>query len=104
MRAIKEYLTEKYKVTNFDVVLHIRKVDEGSLDTEGDIFIFPYGVIVTWGLTRESELEFSKTLLPFLGEHLGAIDDDYFSIIELLKDDQCIKKYVEETNGYLIVE
>lgn len=42
---------------------------------------------------------FMETALEF-----GAIDDDYFSIIELLQDDQCIKKYVEEKNGYLIVE
>lgn len=35
---------------------------------------------------------------------LWAIDGDYFSSIELRQDGQCIKKYVEERNGYLIVE
>ncbi len=79
MRALKEYLTEKYKVTSFDVVLHIRKTGPAISDAEGDIFIFPYGVIVTWGLTKELEIEFSKSLLPFLDEHLGAIDDDLYT-------------------------
>jgi len=33
-----------------------------------------------------------------------AIDTDYFSIIELHQNDQCIHKYVEKRNGYLIIE
>jgi uncharacterized Rmd1/YagE family protein len=76
---VKDYLTEQYKITNFDAVLHIRKVETAIPETEGDIFIFPYGVIVIWGLTKEAETEFSKSLLPFLGEHLGAIDDDLYT-------------------------
>ena len=42
---------------------------------------------------------FQETALEF-----AAIDADYFSIIELHQDGECIKKYVEERNGYLIVE
>jgi uncharacterized Rmd1/YagE family protein len=79
MRILKEYLTERYKVINFDTVLHVRKTSPAILDTEGDVFIFPYGVIVTWGLTKELETEFSKSLIPFLDEHLGAIDDDLYT-------------------------
>ena len=79
MRMLKEYLTERYKVTNFDTVLHVRKTSPIVVDTEGDVFIFPYGVIVSWGLTKELEIEFSKSLLPFLDEHLGAMDDDLYT-------------------------
>lgn len=42
---------------------------------------------------------FMETKLEF-----GAIDADYFSIIEMRQDGQCIQKYVEERNGYLIIE
>jgi uncharacterized Rmd1/YagE family protein len=79
MKALKEHLIEKYKVTNFDLVLHIRRTSSINLSIEEDIFIFPYGVIVTWGLTKEIEAEFSKSLLPFLDEHLGAMDDDLYT-------------------------
>ena len=79
MKAIKESLLEKHKVTKFDKVLHIRKIDPAVDETEGDIFIFPYGVIVTWGLTKELEEEFVKSLTPFLDEHLGAVDDDLYT-------------------------
>ena len=30
--------------------------------------------------------------------------EDYYSIIEWRQDDQCIQKYVEKRNGYLIIE
>lgn len=57
------------------------------------------------GIIGEKKIEpggysiFMESWLKF-----GAIDDDYFSIIEVRHDDQCINKYVEETNGYLIIE
>lgn len=79
MRALKEFLLERYKITNYEIVLHIRMIHPLVLEDEGDIFIFPYGAIVTWGLTKELEMEFAKSLLPFLDEHLGAIDDDYYT-------------------------
>lgn len=79
LRILKEYLLESYKVTYFDTVLHIKKTSPLVAELEGDIFIFPYGVIVTWGLTKELEGEFVKSLLPFLDEHLGAVDDDLYT-------------------------
>lgn len=44
MRILKEHLAANYKITNFDGVLHVRKAGAVILETEGDIFIFPYGV------------------------------------------------------------
>lgn len=79
VRKLKEHLTASHKTTNFEGVLHIRKESAVILETEGDIFIFPYGVIVTWGLTKELESEFAKSLHPFLAEHLGAVDDDLYT-------------------------
>lgn len=32
------------------------------------------------------------------------IDEDFFSIIEVRKDGQCLKKYAESINGYLLLE
>jgi uncharacterized Rmd1/YagE family protein len=79
IRAIKDHLALTHKVTNFDSVLHIRKTGPNILEAEGDVFIFAYGVIVTWGLTKELELEVMQAFLPFVDEHLGAVDDDLYT-------------------------
>jgi hypothetical protein len=32
------------------------------------------------------------------------IDDDFYSVIEIRRDGNCVQKYAEETNGYLLIE
>lgn len=82
------YRNERFLITNMSEK-QIHLLVKNSLgEIIGEKKIKPGGYII-----------FMETWLEF-----GAIDDDYFTIIELLQNDQCIKKYVEEKNGYLIVE
>ena len=32
------------------------------------------------------------------------INDDFYSMIEIRKDSHCIQKYIEQSNGYLLIE
>ena len=82
------YNNERFLITNMsEKQIHLL-VKNSIGEIIGELKIKPG----EYSIFMETELEF------------GAIDDDYFSIIELRQDDQCIKKYVEEKNGYLIVE
>jgi hypothetical protein len=53
-------------------------------------------------LIGERKLDPGKYLI-FQEPSIG-IDADYFSTIECREDDQCIQKYAEERNGYLLIE
>ena len=82
------YRNERFLVSNMsEKQIHLL-VKNSSGETIGEQDIGPGGYAI-----------FMETWLEF-----GAIDDDFFSIVELYQDGQCITKYVEETNGYLIVE
>ncbi len=77
---IREYIEEKYTTTILDGVYHIRYKHPDILINEGDIFIFPYGAMVTWGLTEELERKFIIECNAFLADlKLGSVDDDVFT-------------------------
>jgi len=61
----------------FRNVAHVQ-LKEGSLNT-GDIFYFPYGSVVCWGLTEAEEKVILKSLKEFEKEHLGKIELDEFT-------------------------
>ena len=70
---------KQYKITKFDGAWHVRKIEDQISPEEGDIFLFPYGAIVTWGLTEVIEKQLCKELEKFLHEKLGSIDDDLYT-------------------------
>ncbi len=59
--ALKEALAEHEKVAIYRDVLHLMKFG-------GDIFIFPYGAAVTWGISHDDTLWLLDILGPFLEE------------------------------------
>ena len=82
------YRNERFLVSNMsERQIHLL-VKKGSGETIGEMDIGVGGYAI-----------FMETWLEF-----GAIDDDFFSIVELYQDGQCITKFVEETNGYIIIE
>ena len=82
------YRNERFLITNMsEKQIHLL-VKNSKGETIGEMKIEPG----EYSIFQETALQ------------LWAIDGDYFSIIELHQDDQCIKKYVEERNGYIIVE
>jgi hypothetical protein len=82
------YRNERFLISNMSEKQAYLFLRNSKGDIVGELEINPGGYAI-----------FMETWLEF-----AAIDDDYFSVIELYQDGQCIKKYVEERNGYLIVE
>lgn len=80
---LTSYLKSAYSVTRFREVLHIR-VDlpassAGSQSgQEGDVFFFPFGTIVCWGLGEEQERKMLQQIHPFEQQHLEVMEDDVF--------------------------
>jgi uncharacterized Rmd1/YagE family protein len=54
--------SEGYEPKFYDDVIHIRKRTE---ETEGDIFFFPYGCLILWGLTEEEDALILQLLDPY---------------------------------------
>lgn len=78
------YLKDTYTVSRFREVLHIRKGVKHHPETgekEGNIFFFPFGAIVCWGLEESEERKLLKELKPFEVQHLDSIEEDVFSYV-----------------------
>jgi uncharacterized Rmd1/YagE family protein len=63
------FRTQGYNVKQYRKVLHISYAPK-----EGDIFIFSYGCLITWGLTRNEEKRLLEQLKPFAINSLSAIE------------------------------
>lgn len=65
--------SEGYEPKFYDDVIHIRKsVGEG----EGDIFFFPYGCTITWGLSEEEDTSVLEELGPHQDKSLNVPTQD----------------------------
>jgi len=80
------YLRTNYGLHRFREVLYIRypldehvDVDEGETPKEGDVFIFPYGAIVCWGMRDDLERRLLHELKPFEVQPVDIVEDDIFS-------------------------
>ncbi|MBM3633363.1 MAG: RMD1 family protein [Alphaproteobacteria bacterium] len=63
---LAKYLREEGREPKFyDNVVHIRKENEN--ETFGDVFIFPYGCAIFWGLEEEEEHVILSELRPYVG-------------------------------------
>lgn len=79
IKSLYQYLSDNYNLKKFDDILHIN-IDDKDIDKdEGDVFIFSYGTIVCWGLTKDIEDKICRILEKFLGSKLGEVDDDLYS-------------------------
>ena len=56
-------------------MIHLQLTAENIAKDEGNIFIFPYGAVVIWGLSEEKELEFCKKIRPFLAALSSSLCD-----------------------------
>lgn len=69
------YLRTHYGVNRFREVLHIHYPS-----AESDVFLFPYGAIVCWGMRDDLERRLLQELRPFeVQQDLDIIEDDIFS-------------------------
>ena len=68
--ALKNHLVESRRATFYRDALH--------LEEEGDVFLFPYGVMVFWGLELDSEKRLMDEIGPFCIEPLAQPVSDTF--------------------------
>ena len=75
------YLRAKYNVVRFREVLHVQMPSIESQDgsKEGDVFFFPYGALVCWGLDEKQEQTLLSQIREFESQHVEQIEDDIFS-------------------------
>ena len=69
-------LQKVFECQEFDDVIHARFHDDSS-----DIFIFPYGAVVLWGISEEEELRILNKLQDFENTSLGQIEEDEFDYV-----------------------
>src|SRR5215831_2416669 len=74
MNGLLNYLKVQYSVTRFRDVLHIPY----NPDTDSDVFFFPYGAIVCWGLDPHLERDLLHIVRRFELESVDPIEDDVF--------------------------
>lgn len=70
-------MKSRFDVTLFRDVLHV-KIPEG--DQSGDVYYFPYGSLVTWGLSKEKSLEMIGFVKHLDHNPLDDIECDEFAI------------------------
>lgn len=78
------YLRTNYGLHRYREVLYIRypldeHIDEGESPKEGDVFIFPYGAVVCWGMRDDLERRLLQELKAFEIQPVDIIEDDIFS-------------------------
>ncbi|MFN4173975.1 MAG: RMD1 family protein [Parachlamydiaceae bacterium] len=75
IKPLAEYLRNQYKINQFRDVIVV------ELEKSGDIFIFSYGVIVSWGLSRDRALQFIEEIKPYENNRCSTIETDEFTYI-----------------------
>lgn len=77
-KPLFETLKQKYKTTLYREVVH---TEIRGLAVEGDLFVFPYGASVFWGISKERSLEILEDLKPFEVERSDEVETDEFTYI-----------------------
>ena len=78
--GLTSYLKDVYPTARYREVVHI-ELKEDSLHnhpTSGDVFFFPFGALVTWGLDEVSERQIRDKIRPFEIQSLDIVEQDIF--------------------------
>ena len=81
VKQIVTLLSKDYQISELEEgVIHVTtRADINNTDSTGEVFIFPYGAVVFWGVAESLERELIRVLEGCWMERLGAEDDDVFS-------------------------
>lgn len=79
IKPLYEYLKNQYKVSIYRDTLHVEVPFSG--ENVGDVFYFPYGAIVCWGLSKEQCHIYLKEAKPFEQGTIEDIETDEFTFI-----------------------
>lgn len=75
LKALYEHFKSQLETTKVRDVVHVKaKAQEGS----GDIFFFPYGALVSWGLSKERLLEILEEIKQFEHSRMETREEDDF--------------------------
>lgn len=78
IKPFYEAIRSRYKTTAYRDVVHVEKpIDNG----QADVFFFPYGVAVFWGMPRNEALLFLDEIKGFETDTLEDIETDEFTYI-----------------------
>ncbi|MCB1119825.1 MAG: RMD1 family protein [Chlamydiia bacterium] len=77
IKALQESLKSRFTTTLFREVLHVRILEGKNV---GDVYYFPYGCLVTWGLSKEKSLEMINYVNQLDRHPLDDIESDEFSV------------------------
>lgn len=73
--ALADYLkSEKYLIDLYRDVLQVKGKSSGK-----EIFLFAYGAVAMWGLTRREEEEFLQIVRPYTEQLLSVVERRHFS-------------------------
>jgi uncharacterized Rmd1/YagE family protein len=75
------HLKSKYSVTRFREVLHIKYPSSAADQNERDVFCFPFGAVVIWGLPESEDEAVLQEIRPYEQKHLDIIEQDVFSYL-----------------------
>lgn len=79
IKPLIESLRGKYKCTLYKEVAHVEVPYEG---TNCDIFYFPYGAVVCWGIPKEKGAFFLGLVQEFEHQHSNEIETDEFTYVK----------------------
>lgn len=79
-KKVINILSKDYSVSELGGVVYFSpKISNNIVISNGDVFVFPYGAMVCWGVPEELEKQLITNLSECFAEKLGAEDDDTFS-------------------------
>jgi uncharacterized Rmd1/YagE family protein len=74
---LSSYLKGKYNARRYREVIHVHLTNDNV--PEGDVFFFPYGALVCWGLDIEQELNLLEEIKIYCDQPNDKIRDDFFN-------------------------
>jgi len=78
IKPLYEEMRTRYKTSLYRDVVHVRM--DASIE-RADLFVFPYGSIVCFGLQKEKALQFLKELNPFEQQPKEELESDEFTYV-----------------------
>src|SRR5436853_4061348 len=80
INGLLSYLRSNYSVNRYREVTHCQLVsNSNSENSDSDVFFFPYGAVVCWGLSEDREKQLLAELREFEVQPVDPIEDDVFS-------------------------
>jgi uncharacterized Rmd1/YagE family protein len=76
IKPLIDFLRSRYKIATYREVVHAEIPLEGNVC---DVFYFPYGVTVVWGVPKEKGIQFVELISDFFQQKLDEIETDEFT-------------------------